>query len=72
MKSIYYQIVNFIQSLDALIFTAIILILFACALMCVVKFFKAYNGTQKKFEKLSKIVIAVLILMVLIFLISVR
>lgn len=72
MKSIYYQFVNFIQELEPVWFASIILILFACALMCVVKFFKKYDGTQKKFENLSKIVLALLLLLILIFLINVR
>lgn len=72
MRSIYYQFVNYIQELDAVWFASLILILFACALMCVVNFFKKYDGTQKKFEKLSKIVLALLILLVLIFLVNIR
>ena len=58
--------------MPAVWFATIWLLLFACALICVMKFFKAYNGTQKKFEKISKIVLAVLILGVLIYLACIR
>lgn len=72
MKEIYYQFVNFIQSIKPIWFACIWLLLFACVLIYIVKFFKKYNGTQKKFEKLSLIVLAVLLFALLVFLTYIR
>ena len=72
MKSLYYQFVNFIQSINALIFLSIWLILFVFILLNIMKFFKAYNGTQKKFEKLGTFTLALILFAVLIFLTYVR
>ena len=72
MKSLYYQFVNFIQTLEPLWFTTIMLLLVAADLVLIMKFFKIYNGTQKKFEKVSYIVLAVLLLAVLIYLTYLR
>lgn len=72
MKSIYYQFVNFIQTMDALWFTTIWMSLFAGILLLIMNFFKIYNGTQKKFEKLSLFILAMLLFAVLIFLTYVR
>lgn len=72
MKSLYYQFANFIQTLDSIWFSLIWLGIFAVILVLVMKFFKIYNGTQKKFEKLSLIVLALLLFALLIFLTYVR
>ncbi|MBQ8615106.1 MAG: hypothetical protein IJ415_00875 [Clostridia bacterium] len=72
MKSLYYQFVNYIQTMSSLWFAIIWLLLFAVILIYIVKFFKIYNGTQKKFEKLSYIVMALLLFAVLIFLTYLR
>ena len=72
MKSLYYQFVNFIQTMPQMWFVTIWLLLFACTLVCVMKFFKIYNGTQKKIEKPSLIILAVLLFAVIIYLTCVR
>jgi len=72
MKSIYYQFVNFIQTMPALWFSTIWLLLFAFTLICIMKFFKAYNGTQKKFEKLSMLILTILLFVVLVYLTNIR
>ena len=72
MKSIYYQFVNYIQTMPFIWFATINIILFSFSLICVMKFFKKYNGTQKKFEKLSLIISAVLMFAVLVYLTSIR
>ena len=72
MKSLYYQFVNFIQTMEPVWFVIIWLLLFAVILVLVMKFFKVYNGTQKKFEKLSLIVLALLLFAVLIYLTYIR
>ena len=72
MKSFYYQFVNFIQTMSPLWFTTIMLLLAAAELVLIMKFFKIYNGTQKKFEKISYIVLAVLLLAFLIYLTYLR
>ena len=72
MKSLYYQFVNFIQTMDTLWFLTIYLLLTAGILIMIMKFFKVYNGTQKKFEKVSLLVSAVLLLAILIYLTYLR
>ena len=72
MKSFYYQFVNFIQTMSPLWFTTIFLLMSALILVFIMKFFKIYNGTQKKFEKISYIIVAVLLLVVLIYLTYLR
>lgn len=72
MKSLYYQFVNFIQTMNPLWFMTIWLGLFAVTLVLVMKFFKIYNGTQKKFEKLSYIVLALMLFALIIFLTYIR
>ena len=72
MKSVYYKIADYIQAMDPLIYATIWLGLFALAFILVVKFFKIYNGTQKKFEKLSYVVLALLVFVIIVFLTNVR
>jgi len=72
MKSLYYQFVNFVQTMDNLWYVTIWLGLFALVFINIMKFFKIYNGTQKKFEKLSLLVIALLLFGVIIFLTYLR
>ena len=72
MKSIYYQFVNFIQTMDQLWFITIWMAAFAVILVLVMKFFKIYNGTQKKFEKLSLLIVALLLFAALVFLTYLR
>ena len=72
MKSVYYQFVNFIQTMPALWFVTIWLLAIAVVFVCIMKFFKIYNGTQKKFEKLSLIVIAILLFTLVIYLTYIR
>lgn len=72
MKSLYYQFVNYIQTMNPLVFITIWLLLFAVALVFIMKFFKIYNGTQKKFEKLSYIVLAVLAFAIIVYLTYLR
>ncbi len=72
MKSLYYQFVNFIQTLNPVTFLIIWLLLTASVLIFIMKFFKVYNGTQKKFEKLSYLFIALLLFAVLAFLTYLR
>ena len=72
MKSLYYQFVNFIQTMNPVWFITIWLGLFAVILVLVMKFFKIYNGTQKKIEKVSLIIVAILLFAVLIYLTYIR
>ena len=72
MKNLYYQFVNYVQTMPQLWFITIWLVMFALILVNVMKFFKIYNGTQKKFEKLSLLVIAILLFSALIFLTYIR
>ncbi|MCQ2565053.1 MAG: hypothetical protein MJ152_04280, partial [Clostridia bacterium] len=59
-KSFYNQFVNFIQGIPGVWFVIAWLLLISLAFICIVRFFKIYNGTQKNFEKVSLIIIAVL------------
>lgn len=72
MGSFYNQFVNFIQTLSPLWYITIWLVVFAGILMLVVRFFSIYNGTQKKFEKLSLLVLAILLFIALIYLTYIR
>ena len=68
MESLYYQFVNYIQTMDQLWFVTLWMAMFAVILVLVMKFFKIYNGTQKKFEKLGLLFGAILLFGLLIFL----
>ena len=72
MKSLYYQFVNYVAEMPTVWYVTIWTILFCGALIFIMKFFKIYNGTQKKFEKLSLLVIAILLFSALIFLTYIR
>ena len=72
MKELYYDFVNLIQEMPALWFATIWLVGFAVVLMLIVKFYKAYNGTQKNFEKLGTFIIAIVLIAALIFLTYIR
>ena len=60
IKSGYYQLINFVQGMDVKWFVTIWLGLLALTLVCVMKFFKKYDGSQKEFVKVSLIVLAVI------------
>ena len=60
IKSAYFQFINFLQGLPNGWFLTIWLGLLALTLVCILKFFKEYNGTQKEFVKVSMIVLAVI------------
>ena len=72
IRSFYYQFVNFIQEMDALWFLTIVVLLTLGVMLCTIKFLKRYNGTQKEFEKVSLIILAILLLAVLIYLVIIR
>lgn len=72
MKSLYYQFVNFIQEMNGLVFATIWLLAVVAVLLLIVKFYKAHNGTQKTFEKISSLVLAVIIFALLIFITYLR
>ncbi len=72
IKSYYYRLLNFIQGWPGYVFAIVWLVLLAIIFSLVMKFFKIYNGTQKRIEKGSLIFLAVLLLAVLIFLTYVR
>ncbi len=70
--SFYYKFVNFIQEMHAGWFMALWVALAIGVLVCVMKFFKIYNGEQKKFEKVSLIIIAIVMLAMIIYLTYIR
>ena len=72
MKSLYYQFVNFVQTMKPIYFITLWMALFAISLVLVMKFFKLYNGTQKKFEKISLIILAIFVFAILIYLTYIR
>ncbi len=72
MKSYYYQFLNFIQEMNIGWYMAIWFVLFLAILSLTIRFFKIYNGTQKNFEKVSLIILAVLLFAFLIFFTYVR
>ena len=72
MKSAYYQFVNFIQNMQTIWFVTIMVCLLAGILLCIMNFFKAYDGKQKNFEKLGLLVLAILMFAFLIYLVALR
>ncbi len=72
LKSFYYQFVNFIQEMSVVWFVTIWMVLLICTLVCIMRFFKIYNGEQKKFEKVGLMVIALILFVVLIFITYIR
>ncbi|MBE5741685.1 MAG: hypothetical protein E7351_04085 [Clostridiales bacterium] len=67
MKSLYYQFVNFIQDMSDMWYITIWMLLLACILISIIKFFKVYNGTQKKFEKLGLLFLAIVLIAILVY-----
>ena len=72
MKSLYYQFVNFIQTMKPIWFTTIWLLGMALVFVFIMKFFKKYNGTQKNFDKLSLLFLAILVFALIVYLRSVE
>lgn len=72
MKAAYYQFVNFIQNMHTIWFITIFVCLVSGILLCVMNFFKAYDGKQKNFEKLGLLVLAILMFALLIYLTALR
>ena len=72
MKEAYFKFINFIQELSGLWFATIVLGLFALTLVFVIKFFKIYNGTQKSFEKISLLFLALICFAIVVFLTCIR
>lgn len=72
MKDIYFKFVNFIQEMPTIWFTTIWLVLMALCFVLVVKFYKIYNGTQKSFEKISLLVLSLILFAILVYLTYVR
>lgn len=72
MKDAYFKLVNFIQEMPALWFATIWLVLMAICFCLMVKFYKIYNGTQKKFEKISLLVLTLILFAIVVYLTYVR
>ncbi len=72
MKSLYYQFVNFIQEMNGLWFATIWLVGVALLLILIMKFYKIYNGTQKSFEKVSLLILAIILFAALIYITYLR
>ena len=63
--SLYNRFVNFLQELDTIWFVTIWMLLLVVMLVCILRFFKIYNGTQQKFEKVSLMILALVAFAVL-------
>ena len=72
LTSFYNQFVNFIQELHTAWFVTIWVILLVGMLVCIMRFFKIYDGSQKKFEKVSLIIIAIILFALLIYITYIR
>ena len=72
MKEVYYQVVNFFQTMPTIWFATIWIVVLAGILLCVMNFFKAHDGKQKKIEKISLLIFAILLFAFLIFLTYIR
>lgn len=71
-KSAYFQFINFLQGMSTIWFVTIWIALFCLALVCIVQFFKEYDGSQKEFKKVSKIIIAIVLIVCLVFITYIR
>lgn len=72
MKELYFKFVNFIQEMNSLWYATLCLLLISVIFILVVKFYKIYNGTQKNFEKVSLLFLALVLFAVLVFLTYIR
>lgn len=70
--SLYNRFVNFLQELDTIWFVTIWMLLLVVMLVYILRFFKIYNGTQQKFEKVSLMILALVVFAVLIFITYIR
>ncbi|MBR6778904.1 MAG: hypothetical protein IKM43_01975 [Clostridia bacterium] len=71
-KSFGFQVISFLQEMPGVWFITIWMVLFAATLLCIINFFKKYNGTQNHFEKVSLIIIAVICMALLMWITYVR
>ena len=72
METFYFQFVNFIQEMDGLWFMTLWIAMVAITLILIMKFYKVHNGTQKSFEKISLLILAVIIFAAVIYLTYLR
>lgn len=72
LKSFYNQFINFMQEMHTAWFVTIWVTLLIGMLLCIMRFFKLYDGTQKKFEKIGLMVLAIILFAVLIFITYIR
>ena len=61
MDSLYYQFVNYIQSIPPIWFMTIFIVGISGTFLLIVKFFKRYDGSQTRFEKLSLFILAMML-----------
>ena len=71
-KSGYFQFVSFIRDMPTIWFGILWAVLVSLTLVCIMKFFKKYDGTQKEFVKVSLIILAVIFFAFLMFITYVR
>lgn len=71
-KSGYFQFVSFIRDMPTIWFAILWAVLVSLTLVCIMKFFKKYDGTQKEFVKVSLIILAVIFFACLMFITYVR
>ncbi|MBE7076671.1 MAG: hypothetical protein E7374_02135 [Clostridiales bacterium] len=72
LKSIYYQFENWIATMNPWLFAFIYVILFAIIFISILRFYKIYNGEQKQFEKISLLIITILLFAFVVFITYVR
>ena len=71
-KSGYFQFVNFLRDMPTIWYVELWVALLCLTLVCVMKFFKKYDGTQKEFVKVSLIILAIIFFACLVFITYVR
>ena len=71
-KSGYFQLVSFVRDLPKFWYFTLWAVLVCLTLVCIMKFFKKYDGTQKEFVKVSLIILAVIFFACLMFITYVR
>ncbi len=72
IKSYYYQFINFIQEMNTGWFITIWLMLVVAILLSIMTFFKENSKANKKFVKVSMLILALLLFALLVWLTYIR
>lgn len=66
VTSAYFQFVNFVQTMNPILYFTIWAVLFAVGILSLVAFFKKHDGTKTSFVGKSKLFISILFFILLV------